>query len=78
MFVCLFVVNLQVDQNRAKLLNDRAVAKSQLQKKLGQLLYLTNLEKVSPGRQTRTTTSNHVQHVAVTSINIAMLHGPLL
>ncbi|XP_031436038.1 E3 ubiquitin-protein ligase SHPRH isoform X2 [Clupea harengus] len=35
----------EVDQNRAKLLNDRAVAKSQLQKKLGQLLYLTNLEK---------------------------------
>jgi len=30
-----------------KLLNDKAVAKSQLQKKLGQLLYLTNLEKVS-------------------------------
>lgn len=29
-----------------KLLNDRAVAKSQLQKKLGQFLYLTNLEKV--------------------------------
>lgn len=29
-----------------KLLNDKAVAKSQLQKKLGQLLYLTNLEKV--------------------------------
>ncbi|KAG8444169.1 hypothetical protein GDO86_009376 [Hymenochirus boettgeri] len=28
-----------------ELLNDRAVAKSQLQKKLGQLLYLTNLEK---------------------------------
>lgn len=30
-----------------KLLNDRAVAKSQLQKKLGQFLYLTNLEKVT-------------------------------
>lgn len=36
----------QVEQNRIKLLNDRAVAKSQLQKKLGQFLYLTNLEKV--------------------------------
>lgn len=36
----------QVDQNRVKLLNDRAVAKSQLQKKLGQFLYLSNLEKV--------------------------------
>lgn len=36
----------QVEQNRVKLLNDKAVAKSQLQKKLGQLLYLTNLEKV--------------------------------
>ncbi|XP_029114603.1 E3 ubiquitin-protein ligase SHPRH isoform X2 [Scleropages formosus] len=35
----------EVEQNRVKLLNDRAVAKSQLQKKLGQLLYLTNLEK---------------------------------
>ncbi|KAE8601657.1 hypothetical protein XENTR_v10013750 [Xenopus tropicalis] len=35
----------EVDQNRVKLLNDKAVAKSQLQKKLGQLLYLTNLEK---------------------------------
>ncbi|XP_048083229.1 E3 ubiquitin-protein ligase SHPRH isoform X1 [Alosa alosa] len=35
----------EVDQNRVKLLNDRAVARSQLQKKLGQLLYLTNLEK---------------------------------
>ncbi|XP_069091339.1 E3 ubiquitin-protein ligase SHPRH [Pleurodeles waltl] len=35
----------EVDQNRMKLLNDKAVAKSQLQKKLGQLLYLTNLEK---------------------------------
>ncbi|TSO25161.1 E3 ubiquitin-protein ligase SHPRH [Bagarius yarrelli] len=35
----------EVEQNRAKLLNDRAVAKSQLQKKLGQFLYLTNLEK---------------------------------
>lgn len=36
----------QVEQNRIKLLNDRAVAKSQLQKKLGQFLYLNNLEKV--------------------------------
>lgn len=36
----------QVEQNRVKLLNDQAVAKSQLQKKLGQFLYLTNLEKV--------------------------------
>ncbi|XP_036398271.1 E3 ubiquitin-protein ligase SHPRH [Megalops cyprinoides] len=35
----------EVEQNRVKLLNDRALAKSQLQKKLGQLLYLTNLEK---------------------------------
>ncbi|XP_068008539.1 E3 ubiquitin-protein ligase SHPRH [Melanerpes formicivorus] len=35
----------EVEQNRVKLLNDKAVAKSQLQKKLGQLLYLTNLEK---------------------------------
>ncbi|KAL0623574.1 E3 ubiquitin-protein ligase SHPRH, partial [Plecturocebus cupreus] len=35
----------EVDQNRIKLLNDKAVATSQLQKKLGQLLYLTNLEK---------------------------------
>ncbi|XP_061599926.1 E3 ubiquitin-protein ligase SHPRH isoform X2 [Cololabis saira] len=35
----------EVEQNRAKLLNDQAVAKSQLQKKLGQFLYLTNLEK---------------------------------
>ncbi|KAL7873133.1 hypothetical protein AOLI_G00122040 [Acnodon oligacanthus] len=35
----------EVEQNRVKLLNDRAVAKSQLQKKLGQLLYLNNLEK---------------------------------
>uniref|UniRef100_A0A8C7CM31 SNF2 histone linker PHD RING helicase n=1 Tax=Oncorhynchus kisutch TaxID=8019 RepID=A0A8C7CM31_ONCKI len=35
----------EVDQNRVKLLNDRAVAKSQLQKKLGQFLYLSNLEK---------------------------------
>lgn len=37
----------QVEQNRVKLINDRAVAKSQLQKKLGQFLYLTNLEKVT-------------------------------
>ncbi|XP_025060639.1 E3 ubiquitin-protein ligase SHPRH isoform X3 [Alligator sinensis] len=37
----------EVEQNRVKLLNDKAVAKSQLQKKLGQLLYLTNLEKGS-------------------------------
>ncbi|XP_068607759.1 E3 ubiquitin-protein ligase SHPRH [Brachionichthys hirsutus] len=35
----------EVEQNRAKLLNDQAVANSQLQKKLGQFLYLTNLEK---------------------------------
>lgn len=35
----------EVEQNRVKLLNDQAVAKSQLQKKLGQYLYLTNLEK---------------------------------
>ncbi|XP_063040312.1 E3 ubiquitin-protein ligase SHPRH isoform X2 [Engraulis encrasicolus] len=35
----------EVDQNCVKLINDRAVARSQLQKKLGQLLYLTNLEK---------------------------------
>ncbi|NXO30800.1 SHPRH ligase, partial [Cisticola juncidis] len=35
----------EVEQNRVKLLNDKAVAKSQLQKKLGQLLYLNNLEK---------------------------------
>ncbi|KAK1338088.1 hypothetical protein QTO34_001198 [Cnephaeus nilssonii] len=35
----------EVEQNRIKLLNDKAVAASQLQKKLGQLLYLTNLEK---------------------------------
>ncbi|XP_054830770.1 E3 ubiquitin-protein ligase SHPRH isoform X2 [Eublepharis macularius] len=35
----------EVEQNRVKLLNDKVVAKSQLQKKLGQLLYLTNLEK---------------------------------
>lgn len=35
----------EVEQNRVKLLNDRALAKSQLQKKLGQFLYLTNLEK---------------------------------
>ncbi|XP_069811452.1 E3 ubiquitin-protein ligase SHPRH isoform X2 [Dendropsophus ebraccatus] len=35
----------EVEQNRVKLLNDKAVANSQLQKKLGQLLYLTNLEK---------------------------------
>lgn len=43
LFLC-----LQVEQNRVKLLNDQAVAKSQLQKKLGQFLYLTNLEKVTP------------------------------
>ncbi|XP_053317035.1 E3 ubiquitin-protein ligase SHPRH [Spea bombifrons] len=35
----------EVEQNRVKLLNDKAVARSQLQKKLGQLLYLSNLEK---------------------------------
>ncbi|XP_053701712.1 E3 ubiquitin-protein ligase SHPRH [Synchiropus splendidus] len=35
----------EVEQNRVKLLNDQAVAKSQLQKKLGQFLYLNNLEK---------------------------------
>ncbi|XP_048453037.1 E3 ubiquitin-protein ligase SHPRH [Rhincodon typus] len=35
----------EVEQNRIKLLNDKAVATSQLQKKLGQVLYLTNLEK---------------------------------
>ncbi|XP_069462819.1 E3 ubiquitin-protein ligase SHPRH [Ambystoma mexicanum] len=35
----------EVEQNRMKLLNDKAVANSQLLKKLGQLLYLTNLEK---------------------------------
>ncbi|XP_026866989.2 E3 ubiquitin-protein ligase SHPRH isoform X3 [Electrophorus electricus] len=35
----------EVEQNRVKLLNDKAVAKSQVQKKLGQFLYLTNLEK---------------------------------
>ncbi|XP_029982035.1 E3 ubiquitin-protein ligase SHPRH isoform X2 [Sphaeramia orbicularis] len=35
----------EVEQNRVKLLNDQVVAKSQLQKKLGQFLYLTNLEK---------------------------------
>jgi len=36
----------QVETNRVKLLNDRAVSKSQLHKKLGQFLYLNNLEKV--------------------------------
>ncbi|XP_024913971.1 E3 ubiquitin-protein ligase SHPRH isoform X2 [Cynoglossus semilaevis] len=35
----------EVETNRVKLVNDQAVAKSQLQKKLGQFLYLTNLEK---------------------------------
>ncbi|XP_069742136.1 E3 ubiquitin-protein ligase SHPRH isoform X2 [Narcine bancroftii] len=35
----------EVEQNQMKLLNDKAVATSQLQKKLGQILYLTNLEK---------------------------------
>ncbi|XP_041043596.1 E3 ubiquitin-protein ligase SHPRH isoform X2 [Carcharodon carcharias] len=35
----------EVEQNRMKLLNDKAVATSQLQKKLGQVLYLTNLER---------------------------------
>ncbi|XP_006872112.1 PREDICTED: E3 ubiquitin-protein ligase SHPRH-like [Chrysochloris asiatica] len=35
----------EVEQNRIKLVNDKAVATSQLQKKLGQLLYLNNLEK---------------------------------
>ncbi|KAL3049730.1 hypothetical protein OYC64_009061 [Pagothenia borchgrevinki] len=35
----------EVDQNQQKLLNDQALAKSQLQKKLGQVLYLNNLEK---------------------------------
>lgn len=35
----------EVEQNRIKLLNDKAFAISQLQKKLGQLFYLTNLEK---------------------------------
>ncbi|XP_072265386.1 E3 ubiquitin-protein ligase SHPRH isoform X2 [Pyxicephalus adspersus] len=35
----------EVEQNRVRLLNDKAVAQSQLQKKLGQLLYLSNLEK---------------------------------
>lgn len=47
--MCLFIgfFGVQVEQNRVKLLNDRAVAKSQLQKKLGQFLYLTNLEKVT-------------------------------
>ncbi|XP_063765711.1 E3 ubiquitin-protein ligase SHPRH isoform X2 [Eleginops maclovinus] len=35
----------EVEQNRQKLLNDQALAKSQLQKKLGQFLYLNNLEK---------------------------------
>ncbi|XP_072912668.1 E3 ubiquitin-protein ligase SHPRH isoform X2 [Hemitrygon akajei] len=35
----------EVEQNQMKLLNDKAVATSQLQKKLGQVLYLTNLEK---------------------------------
>lgn len=35
----------EVEQNRVKLLNDQAMAKSQLQKKLGQQLYLNNLEK---------------------------------
>ncbi|XP_077476822.1 E3 ubiquitin-protein ligase SHPRH [Stigmatopora argus] len=35
----------EVDQNRVKLLNDQVLANSQLQKKLGQFLYLTNLEK---------------------------------
>lgn len=46
---CVFIgfIWVQVEQNRVKLLNDRAVAKSQLQKKLGQFLYLTNLEKVT-------------------------------
>ncbi|XP_059907185.1 E3 ubiquitin-protein ligase SHPRH isoform X1 [Gadus macrocephalus] len=35
----------EVETNRAKLVNDRALAQSQLHKKLGQLLYLNNLEK---------------------------------
>ncbi|KAI5193916.1 E3 ubiquitin-protein ligase SHPRH [Manis pentadactyla] len=35
----------EVEQNRIKLLNDKAVATSQLQKKLGHHLYLTNLKK---------------------------------
>lgn len=44
--LCPRLLCFQVEQNRVKLLNDQAVAKSQLQKKLGQFLYLTNLEKV--------------------------------
>lgn len=44
--LCPGLFRFQVEQNRVKLLNDQAVAKSQLQKKLGQFLYLTNLEKV--------------------------------
>lgn len=47
MYPCVAIFFIQVEQNRVKLLNDRAVAKSQLQKKLGQLLYLNNLEKVN-------------------------------
>nr|XP_032829241.1 E3 ubiquitin-protein ligase SHPRH-like [Petromyzon marinus]XP_032829242.1 E3 ubiquitin-protein ligase SHPRH-like [Petromyzon marinus]XP_032829243.1 E3 ubiquitin-protein ligase SHPRH-like [Petromyzon marinus] len=35
----------QVEQQRMKLLNDKALAASQLRKKLGQMLYLSNLEK---------------------------------
>ncbi|KAJ3613090.1 hypothetical protein NHX12_019346 [Muraenolepis orangiensis] len=36
---------LKVETNRMNLLNDKAMAKSQLNKKLGQSLYLNNLEK---------------------------------
>uniref|UniRef100_UPI00358FB451 E3 ubiquitin-protein ligase SHPRH isoform X2 n=1 Tax=Myxine glutinosa TaxID=7769 RepID=UPI00358FB451 len=35
----------EVEQQQSKLLNDKAVATSQLRRKLGQLLYLENLEK---------------------------------
>lgn len=51
----------QVEQNRVKLLNDQAVAKSQLQKKLGQFLYLTNLEKVTCDARSAVWVSSHIK-----------------
>lgn len=38
---------LKIEQQRLKFMSDRVVAQTELRKKLGQLLYLKNLAKVS-------------------------------
>lgn len=47
MVINTFVHDFQLQQQRLKFMSDKVVGQSELRKKLGQLLYLKNLSKVS-------------------------------